>query len=607
MFNQLPEQHSDAAGEGWSHTLRWIRSETAKMIDVASHRAAPRTADYSRGHALLLGLAIFVLLWILSIPYRAVYVPNELDIPVLADGLLLVPGAHWQDWFTRGYSDYWAGYPEWPQRDTGFTRPAFQFVIYLAHFALGRAWASYQVINCFAAASLAAVAFQIAKTALGLRTGPSLLAAILVLLSPPVLQSWVFGVAYAHEPLTALLVACAFLAVVARRDFLCLMFLFAALLTKENAVWAPLAAAMTVMLRANDGNPVQRRYFVAAAMFVPIAMWLCIRFAFFGGIGGTYATAGYASLKLFLHLTFYKLKHIYFLFVNHYYLVTEGRWALLDRAIMIATILLVYALLSLWALRIVPETVNRLRYAIHETRWPTVDATFLVGLWAAIALAFHFALPLVEEKYATSVPVFAWPALVAEVEVRRRTLIWLGLAVFSVVALARSSYYTTVEWTPKASRNDFKAMNAVLHDVPTATRQIYVLPDRGLPYAYPEYVRHVLDVSAEIVRVVDINWQCEESSDLVAFDYSTADGIVGLTVTLPDCANFRFDSADFGDTRLANGRLYRNPAMNYELPEASEPPYYLGRKMIVHVRPNGPARFIIEHGGPNGISWFDTP
>ena len=121
--------------------------------------------------ALLLGFVIFGLLWILDTPYREFYVPNADDVPALADGLLLAPGAHWEDWFARGYSNYWDVYPEWPRGVNGFTRPAFQFVIYLAHFALGRNWELYRIISCFAAASVAVVAFLIARTALGLRTG----------------------------------------------------------------------------------------------------------------------------------------------------------------------------------------------------------------------------------------------------------------------------------------------------------------------------------------------------------------------------------------------------------------------------------------------------
>ena len=38
-------------------------------------------------------------------------------------------------------------------------------------------------------------------------------------------------------------------------------------------------------------------------MFLPVVMRLRLRFAFFGGIGGTYATAGYTALADFLSLT----------------------------------------------------------------------------------------------------------------------------------------------------------------------------------------------------------------------------------------------------------------------------------------------------------------
>ena len=172
------------------------------MTDPSSfNRWAQRAVHHHQTgrSAVLLGFAIFVLLWLLYTPYREIYVPNADDIPALADGLLLAPGAHWPDWFTRGYSNFWDAYPERPGGDTGFTRPAFQFLIYLAHFALGRDWESYSLINCFAVAGMAAVAFQIAQAALRLRTGLSLLAAMLVVLSPPVLKCWLFGLAFAHR------------------------------------------------------------------------------------------------------------------------------------------------------------------------------------------------------------------------------------------------------------------------------------------------------------------------------------------------------------------------------------------------------------------------
>ena len=592
------------------------------MTNVSLHLATQRVMYWPKTgwSAVLLGLAIYALLWVLDIPYRKIYLPNNADIPALADGLLLAPGARWEQWFTRGYSDFWLPYPEWPGSVTEFTRPAFQFVIYLAHFAFGRDWASYVVISYLAIAGVAAMAFYIARTVLKVRVGPSLLAAILVVLSPPVLEVWLRGLAFSIDPLATILVVGAFLAVMDRRDFSCLVLLFLGLLMKENAVWAPAAAAITVMLRPKLDEPVQARVLSAAIMLLPIATWLGLRFAFFGGIGGTYVTAGYTPLANFLHLLFHKLTHMHHLFVARYPhpifvmthpdLISKLRWVL--RGVVIGTGLIIYALVFLWALNILPKVVNRIRLAAHERSWPVADPPFLVGLWAAFAIAFHFALALPDERYATSLVVFAWPALVAEVEARRKTIIWIGLAFCSVASLALASTWLAGKVVPR----EWRVMNQALHQVPSGTRQIYILPGTraSLPVASPRYVRLILGLPAEIIRVVDIDWHCETSSgDVAAFDHSVTDGIVSLSVKLPACANFALLSAQFADNELAAGRLYRNKTLTYEFPEVtsitsgSSGNHNLGRRLIVLVRPETPARFIIEHGAPYGITWFDIP
>jgi hypothetical protein len=61
-----------------------------------------------------------------------------------------------------------------------------------------------------------------------------------------------------------------------------------------------------------------------------------------------------------------------------------------------------------------PEIANCLRYAVREAL-ANCGSDLLVTLWAAIA-RFHFALALAWARYATSVMVFAWPALVAEID-----------------------------------------------------------------------------------------------------------------------------------------------------------------------------------------------
>jgi hypothetical protein len=194
---------------------------------------------------------------------------------------------------------------------------------------------------------------------------------------------------------------------------------------------------------------------------------------------------------------------------------------------------------------------------------------------------------------------------VAEIERRRRAIIWLGLAVFCVVSSLRS--YLSVEFALFSDPPDMP-MRVALHQVPVTTQQVYIL--QSSTNANPEYLRLILGVPAQIVHVIDMIWRCGESNNVVAYDHSIADGVVKLTVTLPACAHFAFFNAPIGDKALAHGRLYRNDAISYELPEvgpAKGPFPSLGRRMTAYVRPSGPARFIIRHGGPNGIAWFDTP
>jgi hypothetical protein len=557
----------------------------------------------ARWKALLLGSAVFGLLSILNIQmFREIYTLNEDDIAVLTTSLLLAPDAHWQNWFTQGYLHFFDLYPDWPAYGldasrTAFTRPVFQFLIYLAHFVFVRDWASYQLINCIAVAGMGAIAFQIAETMLGLRVGSSLVAAMLVVLSPPVWGSWLSSLGFSNEPLATILVAGAFLAVLARRDFLCFALLFLAILTKETSLWAPFAAALTIMLRPKQHESLTRQAFSAAAVLSPVVMWLGLRFAFFGGIGGTYATDWLADFH-FLKLIFYKLTHVHYVFINR----QAGR----------PIDLLIYVLLLLWGLRLLPKAVNYFHCVTQEARWPTVDPVFLIDLWAVLALTFHFALPLAHERYATSVVVFLWPALVAEVDRRGNAIVWLSLAVICIAALTQDSYSVVEE---KNRRNSFRSMVspmfAALRQAPAEARKIYVLAGGSLPYANPEYVRLILGVPAEIIRIAEIDeWECHGENVLVGFNRRTTNGVVSMTLTLPSCANFYFGTDRFNNG-ITNGRLHRNDAMSYELPEAdpskrSWPNLYLGRSMVVHIRPNGPARFIIEHGGPNGIAWFDT-
>ena len=595
------------------------RTECNQVAGIPS--ASPRRGD-PIWCAILVGLATFGLLWFLNISYRHVYQPDDNDVTALADGLLLLPDARWQDWFVRGHTHFFDTYPEWPWGLTPFARPAFQCLIYVAHFPLGRDGASYLAINYWALAAIAAVAFVIARQTLRLGMGAAVLAAALVAVSPAVLGFSFWRLGFASEPLASAFVGCAFLAVISRRDLLCLALLSVALLTKETAVWAPFAAALTVVLRPNQGDSFHRRGLVAAAMLLPLVFWLGLRFSFYGGIGGGYATGSYSPLADFLRLVGWKVAHLHRLFVSQERLVTEGKWAAADWAVMMATHVVVWLLLLVWVLSALGAAAKRLGPAIREGSLPTANPALLVALWATMGFAFHLALTLDSGRYASSAVMFAWPAVVGEATRRRLAVFRLGLAVCLALSVVRT-WPLVAKFNPPSGQSDLNAffadvaaMNTALRQVPAGIRQVYVVPAGSVPTASPDYLRAFLDVPFEIVRVIDVHSVCNKGEQDVFFEHSSTEGMVTLSITVPKCAFLFFDMAGPGSTALIDGRIQRGSSIDYELPEGHlidyqgplKPALRPGRRMIAHIRPSGPARFIIEQDAPGGgIIWFDTP
>lgn len=81
----------------------------------------------------------------------------------------------------------------------------------------------------------------------------------------------------------------------------------------------------------------------------------------------------------------------------------------------------------------------------------------------------------------------------------------------------------------------------------------------------------------------------------------------------PATAALLFWNAGIDAGMIVQGRPRRSNAVAYDLPDATSGNIGLnaapdfGRRMTVHIRPRGPARFIIEDRGPRNLIWFDAP
>ena len=561
----------------------------------------------------------FLSLWLLNLPYRRVYQPTDNDVTALADGLLLVPGARWEDWFTRGHSHFFDAYPEWPFGLTRFARPVFQFVLYLAHFVFDSDWASYLAINYLCVAGVAATAYAVARKALALNVGPSMLAAVLVFLSPAVLEYSIWQVGFASESLASILIGGAFLAAVARRDAPCVALLSVALFSKETSAWAPLAALATILLRRKSHESSRSHILAASSMLLPMAVWFGFRFAFFAGIGGSYATAEYAPISKFLTLVGWKLVHLHHLFIQQNVFVEQGVWALPDQAIRVATALLLLTVVIAWALKSLRATQAELVCVVRERRWPAPEAPLLVTLWAALGFAFYLAISAPSARYAASSIMFAWPAVLSVIASHRARILRLAVLVCLAVPLARTAHLI-YEMNPPPRSSDvdnfFRStaeMNAALRRVPPDVQQVYVFFVAGLVTANPDYLRAFLGIRAQIVRLTDTTSFCGQNEDPPIVDHDFVAGEVTIHAKLPDCARFEFLSSNVSPAVLIDGRIRRGGSIVYEFPQAHaiqrigpfEPAIDLGSQMIVHIRPSGRARFITAADGQ--ITWFDTP
>lgn len=570
--------------------------------------------------AATLGAATFGALWLANLSYRQAYEPPDDDISALADGLLLLPGAQWHDWFTQGHSHFFDAYPEWARHRTAFARPVFQALIYAAHFVLGHDWTAYLAINYLAVAAVAAIGFMIARKALHLSPAIALIAALLVLVSPAVLEASIWELGFASESVAAFLIGCAFLALLARRDLLCIALLLIALFTKETALWAPLAAALSVLLRAGEERSVSR-WTKSAAMLAPLALWFGFRVFFYGGVSGTYATAGYTSTADFLTLTSWKLEHLHNLFVQQAVVAAEGIVGRADRLLRLTTLLLVLCLALWWIATGLRALGTELGIALQRRRWPEGDGAMLASLWAALGLAFYFALPLFNSRYAAAAVMFAWPAIAGAVAHRSRRAAAFVLIACCALSLGRSGAFIA-GMNPPSEMSELgqffrsaRSLNAALRAVPPNIEQVYVLFAYGMDIVDPAYLRALLGIKAELIHVADTSWSstCQGQQDAIALAHENLDGVVTIRAVLPDCAALLFWNAGIDSGMIAHGQLRRGDSIVYDLPDAtggnigSNAAPDFGRRMTMHIRPRGPARFIIEDRGPGNLTWFDAP
>jgi hypothetical protein len=194
-------------------------------------------------------------------------------------------------WFTEGYSKYFVVYPEWNVPRTDFLRPVVNLIVRLNHFFFGDHYALYFATFYCAQFLVCALAVFLARH-LGVKERWLYFIGLLVAINPAFIGEGLYSASFQFDVWCGLFAVFALYLILLERYGLACLSLTFAVFTKEPALYAPVAAAVTVYL-------ISRRRLLAVAMLLPLIAWALLwKFVFTGTLGGNYALQGHPKASL---------------------------------------------------------------------------------------------------------------------------------------------------------------------------------------------------------------------------------------------------------------------------------------------------------------------
>ena len=187
-------------------------------------------------------------------------------------------------WFTRGMADYYHVYPEWPQSGfSNFYRPVWNLIIFVELAVFGQHYWAWFLAFCVIQYCGTLFFLRLLRL-LGVPSRPALLFTLLFLFNPAFLNSGFIYPGFQFDVFVSLLLLAAFDRLLAHRYGQALTLITIAVFTKETAIFAPIAGAITVFILRRDTK-------WSAAMLAPLLVWVTARWlAFHAVMGGTFAS-----------------------------------------------------------------------------------------------------------------------------------------------------------------------------------------------------------------------------------------------------------------------------------------------------------------------------
>jgi hypothetical protein len=476
----------------------------------------------SERSTLLGGVALLSCLFVYYylIVYRD-YLPGADDVAFI--GALASPA----DWFTQGYSNYFDVYPEWgPARNTDLLKPVTNSVGYFNQTLFGEHYALHFALFFLIQFGGLVVFLRLLRES-SVPALPAAFMGLLFLVNPAFVNAGLWCLACHFDVLAGQLALVAFLMLWRGNNAWALLFLTLAIFTKETAAFAPVAAALSILMWGRERRS-------AVLMLLPLLLWAGLRGLAYGGVLGGRLDAPVGSFAL--GLLFWPTG------VTDAGLIEQlDSTIALDRHNIISLGFLI-ANVVLWAFILYATVITARRQFVrspHPGKDVKLIATLLIWTLGALSIGVLVAH---EARYGGSYYTFLYLFLAvflfsSETRVPR----WVAASVLLVFAAgtvwhAQENLRVISRW--QYTEAPTRALHDALRELPQDGRVVYVInAPRGFVPAM-KYLNRAWSLNLEVVVINHVQ-RCEGPANGGMTRFAGSGGDV-LEVRIPDCALFDF-------------------------------------------------------------------
>lgn len=263
---------------------------------IAPVLASKSTALWAGGAGFLASFVCLAVFWYRHV--RLFYFPSGDEFSLFVHSAKPFHPAI-SEWFLHGFSGYFMPYPQWSASQTDFLRPVANAEYYLGSLIFGLHWSGYLLSNYVIQSAVVGAAIYLAVRHLKLRAFSLVLLGLICFLSPAFDGGALFSTAFPFDLLAAVFVFAGISLLFSGRLVLAWLCFTIGIFTKETALFAPLAASMTVYWTSSRRD--WRRWVAPVLFLIPYVCWEGLRRASFHGTAGIYAI-GSGGIHALSHL-----------------------------------------------------------------------------------------------------------------------------------------------------------------------------------------------------------------------------------------------------------------------------------------------------------------